>query len=523
MALPARDLRQILSDWLASGARRRRMAVVLFLAGLALAMTAVALRAPEGLGGEAVASVLLPLLAFAIPAAVAMILLDASGNVLALRDPVTGLAGRHEFSRALERRLTGQGETGALLVEIDRFKLIEEAHDRAEVEDLLRRSAARLRAALREDDVVARLDGPSFGITPAPGSRLDLESAIALAGRLQRALGRAMKIGSGNVYLSASIGIALSSRTDSADAAVLLQAANAALIEAQRAGPGAIRSYSEAMKSRIASRNGLTFEVADALETGQIRAYFQPQITAKGRVISGVEALARWRHPTRGLISPAEFLPALEQAGLMHRLGEEMLTQSLDALVEWDAAGLVLPHIAVNFSAAELNDPQLIDRTAFELDSRNLPAQRLVVEVLETVVAGRAEDTVMRNLAGLARLGCCIDLDDFGTGHASITAIRRFSIQRIKIDRSFISGIDQEFEKQTMVGAILTIAGQLGLETLAEGVESEEEMEILSTLGCGHLQGFGIARPMPKDETATWLRSASLPAAQPARLPRRAS
>jgi EAL domain-containing protein (putative c-di-GMP-specific phosphodiesterase class I) len=150
-----------------------------------------------------------------------------------------------------------------------------------------------------------------------------------------------------------------------------------------------------------------------------------------------------------------------------------------------------------------------VDRIGWELDRHDLTPDRLVIEVLESVVANRAEDVVMRNLAGLARLGCCLDLDDFGTGHASITSIRRFSIERIKIDRSFVTRIDDDPEQQKMVGAILTMAERLGLDTLAEGVETEGERAMLARLGCGHIQGFGIARPMPLSETADWIRAQS--------------
>jgi EAL domain-containing protein (putative c-di-GMP-specific phosphodiesterase class I) len=148
-----------------------------------------------------------------------------------------------------------------------------------------------------------------------------------------------------------------------------------------------------------------------------------------------------------------------------------------------------------------------VDRIGWELDRFELTPDRLVVEVLETVVATKAEDVVIRNLAGLARLGCCLDLDDFGTGHASITNIRRFSIERIKIDRSFVTRIDEDLEQQKMVGAILTMADRLGLDTLAEGVETAAEQAMLARLGCGHVQGFGIARPMPMRETVAWIRA----------------
>jgi EAL domain-containing protein (putative c-di-GMP-specific phosphodiesterase class I) len=261
------------------------------------------------------------------------------------------------------------------------------------------------------------------------------------------------------------------------------------------------------MRARVANRSILAAEVAAAFERGEITAYFQPQVSTRSGEVTGFEALARWHHPVRGMIPPVEFLPALAQAGRMDRLGEAMVREALAALRHWDGLGLRIPRVGVNFSNAELADPSLVERIGWELDRNDLTPDRLVIEVLENVVANRAEDVVMRNLAGLARLGCCLDLDDFGTGHASITSIRRFSIERIKIDRSFVTRIDDDPEQQKMVSAILTMAERLGLDTLAEGVETAAERAMLAKLGCGHVQGFAIARPMPLSETADWLRA----------------
>ena len=164
-----------------------------------------------------------------------------------------------------------------------------------------------------------------------------------------------------------------------------------------------------------------------------------------------------------------------------------MIIEALEAIRHWDANGFDIPRIGVNFSSDELCDPRLVDRICWELDRYDLTPDRLVVEVVETVVASKTDDVVIRNLAGLARLGCCLDLDDFGTGNASITSIRRFAIERIKIDRSFVTHIDEDPEQQKMVAAILTMADRLGLDTLAEGVETPEEQRMLLQLGCGHV------------------------------------
>jgi diguanylate cyclase (GGDEF)-like protein len=435
-----------------------------------------------------------------------------SPQALGPRDALTGLLQRDGLVAALDRALAAARPdevTGTVILELDGFRAIEERHDRAAVERLLVTTARRLRGAVRDADVACRLDGHTFAIALAPSRRLELESVVQLAGRLQRAISEPVGIAGMNFYLTAAIGFSLSSRHRRPTGEDIVQGATLAMIEAQRSGPSGIRSYSDAMRARVASRSILATEVVDAFDSGQITAFFQPQLSTRTGEVTGFEALARWHHPIRGLIPPVEFLPALAQAGLMDRLGEAMVRESLSALRHWDGLGLRIPRVGVNFSNAELSDPSLVDRIGWELDSHDLAPDRLVIEVLETVVANRAEDVVIRNLAGLARLGCCLDLDDFGTGHASITSIRRFSIERIKIDRSFVTRIDDDPEQQKMVGAILTMAERLGLDTLAEGVETPGERAMLARLGCGHVQGFAIARPMPLSETADWIRTQS--------------
>lgn len=492
-----------------SPARRAALAVIWPVAGIAAFIT----------GGPLAALVALT----AVPAVVVL-----AGVATARRvDPVTGLMLRDGLEAVLDDALRqtrrAPRQAAAFVIEIDRFRMIEERHDRADVERILRLLADRLRGALREGDAVARLDGPVLAAAITPARRLDLESALQLAGRIQRAVSEPLPAGGGNVFVTASVGFALAARLDAgATGATLLRAASLAAIEAGRSGPGAIRSYSPALRRRVDSRASLSVEVADALEKGEIMAFFQPQVSTRTGAVTGFETLARWHHPERGLIPPGEFLPALRQAGMMDRLGARMVTEALGALCRWDAAGFSVPRVGVNFSTEELMDPRLPERLAWELDRFELAPDRLGIEVLETVVAGRSEETVLRNLTALARLGCALDLDDFGTGHASITNIRRFAIGRIKIDRTFVTRIDADPEQQNMVAAILTMAERLGLDTLAEGVETDGEQAMLARLGCAHVQGFGIGRPMPVEETLAWLAAARDRAAGPVPLRRQA-
>jgi EAL domain-containing protein (putative c-di-GMP-specific phosphodiesterase class I) len=205
------------------------------------------------------------------------------------------------------------------------------------------------------------------------------------------------------------------------------------------------------------------------------------------------------------MISPADFLPAIEQAGMLERLADVMLYHTLTALKAWDAAGIIVPQVGVNFSGVELNNPKIVEKVKWELDRFDLAPDRLSIEILETVIAGAPDDMITRNINGLVAMGCRVDLDDFGTGHASISSIRRFAVTRIKIDRSFVIKADRDPEQQRMISAILTMAERLNLETLAEGVETVGEHALLAQLGCDHVQGFGIGKPMPFHETLDWI------------------
>lgn len=458
------------------------------------------------LGGESVMAIS----ALCFPLALAL-LPDENARLRQMvhYDRITGLAQRSDLIGFLDKALSTserQGRTtGAIVIEVDDYKLLEERFDRDAIEIILRKVSQRMLKTLRDSDFSSRLDGPTFAIALCPVRRLDLESAIQLSTRIQQVVAEPISIGDSKVYITVSVGFSLAARLDNPTGESVLQTATSALIEAQRNAPNAIRSYSEAMRTRIASRNSLSREISLALENGQIQAHFQPQISAQDKCVTGFETLARWNHPERGLIPPIEFLPALEQAGLMENLGELMIKQALTALRHWDDMNYQVPRVAVNFSNDELRNPKLVDHIGWELDRFELTPDRLSIEVLETVVANRSEDVVIRNLAGLARQGCCLDLDDFGTGHASITNIRRFSIERIKIDRSFITRIDTDQDQQMMVSAILTMAERLGLDTLAEGVENDNELEMLAKLGCHHVQGYGIARPMPLEDANNWL------------------
>jgi len=426
------------------------------------------------------------------------------------RDGLTGLCLREGVQNALDEALEARSRSGritaCITLELDDFDQLVERMGHKAGEDVLRRVAERMRAVLREFDVIGRLDGATFALALAPVRRADLEGLIQISGRLQAAVSEPISLDATTLYVSASIGFCLTSRAPEPSGESMLEAALHALHEAHRNGPGAIRAFTPEMQRSAATRHALAEEVGAALETGQIIPWFQPQISTDTGRVTGFEALARWVHPEKGLIAPADFLPAIEQAGLSERLSEVMLYNSLSSLRLWDKAGFAVPQVGVNFSSHELRNPKLVEKIRWELDRFDLAPSRLAVEILETVVADTDDDTITRNISGLATLGCAIDLDAFGTGHASIANIRRFAIGRIKIDRSFVTKVDEDQEQQRMVAAILTMAERLGLDTLAEGVETIGEHAMLAQLGCGHIQVFGLARPMPFDDTLTWMQ-----------------
>lgn len=400
---------------------------------------------------------------------------------------------------------TTGGATGCFVIQFDDPAVLCDRLGRTRQSELLAASIARLRGALRPGDMLYTLEDGSLAITLAQTPRLDLEIMVRIAARLHLVVQQPMTLAQGPMQVTCSVGFCHSKQLARPTGRALLDAAQVAGDEAARFRPGAIRGYSADLARARADRDALRAGFASAVERGEIRAWFQPQLSTDSGEVSGIEALARWHHPDRGCLAPGVFLPAIEGTDLMELLGQTMLTQSLAALAEFDRKDLRVPTVAVNFSAQELQDPQLPERLRWTLDRFQLAPSRLTVEVLESVVAGDGDAVIASNISRIAAMGCGVDLDDFGTGNASITAIRRFALNRLKIDRSFVHEVDQNREQQKLVTAILSLAERLGLETLAEGVETQAEHALLAQLGCRHVQGYAIARPMPVEDLAPWL------------------
>lgn len=422
---------------------------------------------------------------------------------------VSGRSMEQALDAAIRTASRHDATTACLMLELENFDAVLKAQGADAASSLADHVAHRLRISLRRRDRVFFLGHGRFGIALAPMPSLTEQEALALARRIQDGLSVPAARGRPGRCFSTSIGICIGAGPGAETGADLISAASDALRDAREFAPSTIRVYSAAARqSRFGLRPlRLHDEALRALENGEIRAWFQPQICTDTGQVSGFEALARWCHPQRGIILPDKFLPYLQRAGKTGRLQAIMLRESLGAMAKWQAAGFDIPGIGVNFSPQDLRDPALADKVAWELDRHDMAPSRLTVEILETVVSVSPDDDVSRNVRRLTDLGCRIDLDDFGTGHASISSLKQFAVHRLKIDRSFVHRIDSDQEQQRMVAAILTMAEQLQLETLAEGVETAGEHALLAQLGCGHVQGFGIAKPMPFGQTLHWLRS----------------
>lgn len=394
--------------------------------------------------------------------------------------------------------------TACILLQIDESDDLIRQFNPDAAEDISRHTLNRLDRMLRRGDQIFELNTGKLAIALRPSRRLTIDAALHIARRLHAAAEEPVSLNTVTACPTVSTGLCLDTQLTRSTGRALVDAAELALDEARRSGPSSIRAFAPDMRRLPARAHLADDELSRALNHGEFLPWFQPQISTDNGALSGVEALARWNHPTRGILGPADFLPLLEQTGQLEALGRTMLEHCLTTLREWQASGLYVPRIGLNLSPTELRQPGMVNHISWELDRHEIAPDRLAIEVLETVVAQSPGDTVTRNINALARLGCLIDLDDFGTGHASLSSLRRLAVGRLKIDRSFVTGIDGDRDQQRMVSAILSMSERLGLETLAEGVETAGEHAMLAQLGCGHVQGFGIGRPMPAADMPAW-------------------
>lgn len=365
--------------------------------------------------------------------------------------------------------------------------------------------AARMRNRMRGDDTVMANGHRGLCVILSPTKQNDLESLLQVAGRLQDCALAPVPLDHRRLHLSCDIGFCPAGNGPNNGAKQVYEAAQAALDMAKTFGPNAIRAYSKSFAPNLNTSDIRPQAVSDALQSGEIQPWFQPQMCNDTGAIIGAEALARWTTKTGRVIAPGQFLNTIDQAGLSQSLNTAIMNGALSALATWDRAKLGVKTVCVNFSSQDLHDPTLCDRVAWALDRFDMSADRLTVEILENVVSHGGKDVLHRNIDRLAEMGCPIDLDDFGTGQAPLSVLRRFPVNRLKIDRSFVRAVDKDPQQREMVAAIITLADQLHLKTIAEGVETQAELTTVAQLGSQYAQGFGIARPMPLQDATAWI------------------
>lgn len=402
-------------------------------------------------------------------------------------------------------RRAGLG-TGCLILGLDDYDGLAARHGPTMADRVTAAQLDRLAGVLRRPDRLFALGSGRIGLLLAPSPGLCSDRILDLAGRLQSILQEPLLIDGITLQIPVCIGLGIDDgMRPRRSGKAMAEAAVSALDDARRLGPGTIRGAAQDRRACPRQSPGDAEDLDGALCGGQIVSWFQPQISTDTGRVSGFEALVRWHHPEAGLIEPAGLLPLLASSGLMTRLGDVMVGQALDAMRTWQGLGHDIPHVGINFSPPELRDPALADKIAQALDRHDLAPARLIIEIRETAVAASRDEMITRNITALARLGCLIDLDDFGMGDASVETIRRLSVNRLKIDRMVINGIDRAPDQQRHVAAMLSLADRLGLDTIAAGVETAGEHAMLAQLGCGHVQGFGIGPPMPLVETPNWI------------------
>jgi diguanylate cyclase (GGDEF)-like protein len=412
-------------------------------------------------------------------------------------DPLTGLANRAFFLEKIEEagaRLRRWGEPFTVfMLDLDRFKNVNDSLGHAAGDALLKETAVRLKSALRETDVVARLGGDEFAIIQG-GEINQAEGAIGLASRLIHALTEPFEINASKVCIGTSIGIALAPQ-DGLDAGDLMKKADLALYEAKSDGRDGSRLYHPRMIEKAQTRHHLEKDLREAISLQQFELHYQQIIDVGTRQPIGVEALVRWRHPQDGLLPPTRFIPLAEETGLIVPLGEWVLRKACADATAWPA------HIkvAVNLSAVQFKKCNLPEVVLRALEESGLPAGRLELEITETVML-ESEVNLLDMIRQLKNLGVSIALDDFGTGYSSLSYLAMFPIDKIKIDKSFTQGLTRRSECAAIVSSVTTLGYGLDITTAAEGVETEQQFRLLHAAGVNVVQGYLFGRPCPLSE-----------------------
>ncbi|MEV4344642.1 bifunctional diguanylate cyclase/phosphodiesterase [Actinoplanes sp. NPDC049596] len=423
----------------------------------------------------------------------------------AYHDALTQLANRALFrervGEALRTRADG-GEVTVLFLDLDGFKEVNDSLGHLAGDQLLVQVADRLRASVRDSDIVARFGGDEFAvlISTAPGG--DADEAEQVARRIIGALDTPFGSETRDIHVQASIGLAAAGMLGDGDtdgAEQLMRNADLAMYKAKSAGGSGYASYDPEMLSGLVARLELEADLRLALERHQLHLHYQPTINlATGEVI-GFEALARWAHPTRGLIPPAEFIPIAEATGLIVPLGRWVLREACRQAVEWSREGGRPVKMAVNVSVRQFDRIDLVEVVAAILAETGMPADQLCLEMTESVLMTDTDDN-LEQLVRLKALGVTLAIDDFGTGYSSLAYLRRFPVDTLKIDRSFVERLGALTDDTALADTIVQLGKSLGMDTVAEGIEEFVQLEALREMGCHFAQGYYFSRPVPADE-----------------------
>ncbi len=426
----------------------------------------------------------------------------------AFHDALTGLPNRALFHDRVDRALTRtqrrpQERVVVLFLDLDRFKVVNDSLGHAAGDFLLREVANRLRTCLRPEDTVARLGGDEFTLLLEGVHERD--EAVTVARRVHEVVSQSVELEGHRLFPRVSIGIAVSHehhRYDRADD--MVRDADTAMYWAKGLGGGRHAVFDGRMRARVVRVLELESALREAVSGGEFVAHYQPIISLATGQIEGFEALARWQRPGRALVLPMEFIPLAEETGVIVDIGAQILRCVCADLVAWEGASGCMPYVSINLSGKEIALPSLVERIESTLREFEVAPSRLRFEITESAIVERA-DVAVGVLQSLRELGVGVYIDDFGTGYSSLSYLHRFPIDILKIDRSFVMGSENEGGNREIMRTIVALAAQLGLEVVAEGVETDAQLTVVRDLGCTHAQGFFLARPMRADEAARFV------------------
>jgi diguanylate cyclase (GGDEF)-like protein/PAS domain S-box-containing protein len=421
---------------------------------------------------------------------------------MAHHDGLTGLPNRNSLRQRLDEMLVqtrrSSEKVAVLFLGIDHFKVVNDTLGHGVGDKLLRGVARRLRSSLREEDALARLSSDEFAIIQSGITRP--EDVVLLARRLLEAIGEPYLLDGHSVVIGASIGIAMAPG-DGEDPERLLKHADMALSRAKNDSRGTFSFFEAGMDARAQARRKVEIDLRPAIQNDALRPHYQPLIDLASGRINGCEALVRWPHPERGMISPAEFIPVAEDTGLINVLGAQILRRACIDAAGWPEA----VRVAVNLSPLQFRAGNLLSVVMDALKQSGLPALRLELEITETLLLEKSAG-VLATLHALRALGVHISMDDFGTGYSSLSYLRSFPFDRIKIDQSFVRDLGANRDAQAIVRSIISLGKGLGVTITAEGVETEAELRCLRSEGCHEAQGFLFSRARPNAEIVELLR-----------------